>query len=73
MIKVKLFEACLVHKVPFMIIVLLILKSQQTPILVASEGSSADILGSPFLKRAFADHGQEITITLHNSSLISRW
>jgi hypothetical protein len=74
MIKIKLFEARLVHKVPLMIISisliigLLILQPQHTPILVALEDSSADVLASPFLKRAFADHGQEITLTLHNSS-----
>jgi hypothetical protein len=74
MIKMKLFEACLVHKVPFMIISvsliigLLILQPQQTLTLIGSEDSSAIALASPFLKWAFADHGQEITISLHNSS-----
>jgi hypothetical protein len=52
MIKMKLFEACLVHKVPFMIISisliigLLILQPQHTPILVALEDSSADVLAT---------------------------
>jgi hypothetical protein len=31
-------------------------------------GSSTVLLASPFLHTAFADHGQEITLTLHNSS-----
>ena len=47
---------------------ILIFQSQQAPIPVALEESSANALATQFLKRAFAAQGQEITLTLYNSS-----
>jgi hypothetical protein len=64
----------LVQKTPLLIIAMtltigvLFLQQQHTLTFVVLGDSSEGFLTSPFLKSAFADHGQEITLTLHNSS-----
>jgi hypothetical protein len=73
MIKIWLFKDNLTQKVPLLIIAItltigLLFLQQQTLILVVLGDSSAVLLASPYLKTAFADHGQEVTLTLHNSS-----
>src|SRR5215203_1929652 len=73
MIKMKLFERSLVQKVLLPIIAItltigLLFIQLSTLTLVELGDSSADLLASPFLNSAFADHGQEVTLTLHNSS-----
>lgn len=70
MIRIKMLKGVLV----FLLIVAVTLTigplyiQQQTSTLVLLGDSSVLILASPFLKSAFADHGQEVTLTLHNSS-----
>jgi len=73
MTKIKLFKGILVQKVPLLVIAIALtmgLLSLQQQILtsVVLEDSSAVFLELPFLKSAFADHGQKITLALHNSS-----
>jgi hypothetical protein len=74
MMKVKSLNGALVQKTSLLIITitlaigLLFYQQQQVLTSVSLEDSSIVISASPFLKHAFADHGQEITITLHNSS-----
>jgi len=72
MIKIKLFKGILVQKVPLLVIAITLtmgLLSLQQQILtsVVLEDSSAVFLESPFLKSAFADHGQEIILPLRQS------
>ena len=72
MIKIKWPRSLLVQKIPILIIVIpltmgiLLVQGLSLPFLL--KNSSLGILSSAFFNDAYADHGQEITITLHNSS-----
>src|SRR5215207_9962131 len=78
MIKIKWFKEILVQKIPLLVIATsltiglslpLLLLHQQTPTLPFMLGdSSSAILALISLDNAFADHGQEVTLTLYNSS-----
>ena len=79
MIKIKWFKGILVQKIPLMVIAisltiglslpLVLLHYQQTPTLpFLLEDSSSAISALMSLDNAFADHGQEVTLTLYNSS-----
>jgi hypothetical protein len=78
MIKIKWFKEILVQKIPLLVIAIsltiglslpLLLLHQQTPTLPFMLGdSSSAILALMSLDNAFADHGQEVTLTLYNSS-----
>src|SRR5215203_682422 len=78
MIKIKWFKEILVQKIPLLVIATsltiglslpLLLLHQQTPTLPFMLGdSSSAILALMSLDNAFADHGQEVTLTLYNSS-----
>jgi hypothetical protein len=75
MIKLQFSKVLLVQKIPLLIIAmtltlgLSLLFNQQSLILVFFSGySSAIIPELNFFKGAFAAHGQEVTLTLHNSS-----
>ena len=75
MIKKKLFKEVLVKKIPLLIIVitvtlglsLLYQQSLISPFFLLRD-LSASISAITVLESAYADHGQEITLTLHNSS-----
>jgi hypothetical protein len=75
MMKLRLLKGLLVQKTPLLIITItmtlglssLFYQQSLTPVLF-SGGSSALNSELTFLKYAFAAHGQEITLTLHNSS-----
>jgi hypothetical protein len=64
MIKIKWFKGLLVHKIPLMIIAITL--AIGLPFLL--KDSSPAISALVFFESTFADHGQEIIITLHNSS-----
>ena len=72
--KLQLLKFLLVQKTPLLIIAITLtlglspLLHQQSLILVFFSDPSAAISGLTFLKNALAAHGQEITLTLHNSS-----
>jgi hypothetical protein len=74
MMKLQLLKFLLVQKTPLLIIAITLtlglspLLHQQSLILVFFSDPSAAISGLTFLKNALAAHGQEITLTLHNSS-----
>jgi hypothetical protein len=78
MIKIKWFKGILVQKMPLVVIAItltiglslpLLLLHQQTPTLSFLLGDLFPaISASMSLDNAFADHGQEITLTLYNSS-----
>ena len=79
MVKINWFKGILVQKMPFLVIAitltiglslsLLLFHSRQTPTLVFLLGDiSPSISAFMPLDRAFADHGQEITLTIYNSS-----
>src|SRR5215204_31019 len=73
--QLQLFKGLLVQKIPLLIITMTLILGlspplhQQSLILVLFSGDpSAAISELTFLKNALAAHGQEITLTLHNSS-----
>ena len=70
MIKIKWFKDLLVQNIPFLMITMtlamVILSVQSFPFLL--KDSFPSILLSSTFEEAYADHGQEITIILHNSS-----
>jgi hypothetical protein len=76
MIKIKLFKDVLVQKIPLLIIIVitvtltLSLLYQQSLISPSylSRDLAASISAITVFESAYADHGQEITLTLHNSS-----
>lgn len=78
MIKIKWFKGILVQKIPLLVIAIsltiglslpLVLLQQQTPILPFLLGDSSPAISALMsLDNAFADHGQEVTLTLYNSS-----
>jgi hypothetical protein len=74
MMKVQSLNGALVQKTSLLIIAItlaigLLFSQQQQVLTFVGLGDSTIVIStSPFLKHAFADHGQEITITLHNSS-----
>lgn len=74
MMKLQLLKRFLVQMTPLLIIAITLtlglsaLLHQQSLTLFFSGYSSATISELTFLKNAFAAHGQEITLTLHNSS-----
>jgi hypothetical protein len=73
MIAIRWFEGLLVQKIPILIVVIPltmgILLVQGLSLLFLLKNSFPGILlSSAFFKADYADHGQEITITLHNSS-----
>src|SRR5919109_1284623 len=79
MVKINWFKGILVQKMLFLVIAitltiglsssLLLLHSRQTPTLAFLLGDiSSAISALMALDRAFADHGQEITLTVYNSS-----
>lgn len=68
MLKINWFEFLLVKKIIFLVITMtlaLVILSMQNFIF---NNSSQDTPSIALLKDAYADHGQEITLTLHNSS-----
>src|SRR5919107_227671 len=75
MIKIKGFVGFLVQKIPILIIIVM---SLTIGILSSIQGLTSPFLlenlfpgilsSSAFFKDAYADHGQEIALTLHNSS-----
>ena len=73
MITIKLFKGLLVQKIPLMIIAItlaigLSLVQQSLTLLCFLKDSSPTTSALTFFESAFADHGQEVTLTLHNSS-----
>ena len=78
MIKIKWFKEILVQKIPLLVIAIsltiglslpLLLLHQQTPTLPFMLGDSSSAISVLMsLDNAFADHGQEVTLTLYNSS-----
>lgn len=79
MVKINWIKGILVQKMPLLIIAitlttglsfsLLLLRSQQTPNLAFLLGDMSPAISALMpLDRAFAEHGQEITLTLYNSS-----
>src|SRR5215207_2567077 len=78
MIKIKWFKGILVQKIPLLVIAIsltiglslpLVLLQQQTPTLPFLLGDSSPAISALMsLDNAFADHGQEVTLTLYNSS-----
>jgi hypothetical protein len=73
MITIKLFKGLLVQKIPPMIIAItlaiglsLVQQSLTLPFLLKDSSPATSAL--TFFGSAFADHGQETTLTLHNSS-----
>src|SRR5215210_4065898 len=73
MITIKLLKGLLVQKVPLMIIAVtlatglsLVQQSLTLPFLLKDSSPATSAL--TFFESAFADHGQETTLTLHNSS-----
>jgi hypothetical protein len=73
--KLQLLKGLLIQKTPLLIIVitltlgLSLLLSQQSLTLVFFSGDPSAIISElTFLKNALADHGQEVTLALHNSS-----
>src|ERR671910_869031 len=77
MIKIKWFKEILVQKIPLLVIAisltiglsLPLLLHQQTPTLLFMLGDSSSAISALMsLDNAFADHGQEVTLTLYNSS-----
>src|SRR5918995_1812179 len=79
MVKIKWFKGILIQKMPLLMIAmtlttglsipLLFLHHQQTPTLPSLLGDlSPTISALMSLDKAFADHGEEITLTLYNSS-----
>ena len=69
MIKIKMLKGVLVLLIVAVTLTIGPLYIQQhTSTLALLGDSSVFILASPFLKSAFAYHGQEVTLTLHNSS-----
>jgi hypothetical protein len=78
MIKIKWFKDILVQKIPLLVIAIsltiglslpLLLLHQQTPTLPFMLGDSSSAISVLMsLDNAFADHGQEVTLTLYNSS-----
>src|ERR671923_1731763 len=79
MVKINWFKGILVQKMPFLVIAitltiglslsLLLLHSRQTPTLAFLLGDISPAISALMpLDRAFADHGQEITLTVYNSS-----
>src|SRR5215210_582900 len=76
MITIKLLKGLLVQKVPLMIIAVtlatglsLVQQSLTLPFLLKDSSPATSAL--TFFESAFADHGQETTIELHNSSFVS--
>jgi hypothetical protein len=79
MVKTNWIKGILVQKMPLLVIVItlttglslsfLLLRSQQTPNLALLLGNMSPAISALMpLDRAFAEHGQEITLTLYNSS-----
>jgi len=73
MVKTRFLRGLLVLKIPLLMVVMPLamgILSIQGPIMpFLLKNSFSDILPTlAFLKAAYADHGQEITITLHNST-----
>ena len=79
MVKINWFKGILVQKMPLLVVAitlaieislpLLLLHSRQTPTLSFLLGDISTAIPALMpLDRAFADHGQEITLTLYNSS-----
>jgi hypothetical protein len=79
MVKINCFKGILVQKMPLLVVAitltiglslpLLLLHSRQTPTLAFLLGDMSPAISALMpLDRAFADHGQEITLTLYNSS-----
>jgi hypothetical protein len=79
MVKINWFKGILVQKMPLLVVAitlaigislpLLLLHSRQTPTLAFLLGDMSTAIPALMpLDRAFADHGQEITLTLYNSS-----
>jgi hypothetical protein len=79
MVKINWFKGILVQKMPLLVIAitltlglslsLLLLHSRQTPTLAFLLGDPSPAISALIpLDRAFAYHGQEITLTLYNSS-----
>jgi hypothetical protein len=79
MVKINWFKGILVQKMLFLVIAitltiglslsLLLLHSRQTPTLAFLLGDISPAISALMpLDRAFADHGQEITLTVYNSS-----
>jgi hypothetical protein len=73
MMKIQSLNGVLIQKTSLLIIAItlvigLFFQQQQTLTFVGLGESSLVISASPFLKSALADHGQEITLKLHNSS-----
>lgn len=69
MLKINSFEFLLVRKITFLVVTMtlaLAILSMQNFIL--NNNSSQDALSMALFKDAYADHGQEITLTLYNSS-----
>lgn len=69
----ELLKGILVQKASLLIIAITLtiglLFLQQPSLFPQVSGDSVAVpLASPFLETAFADHGQEVTLTLHNSS-----
>lgn len=79
MVKIKWFKDILIQKMPLLVIAmtltiglslsLLLLHHQQTPTLPLLSGDLSPATSALMpLDNAFADHGQEVTLTLYNSS-----
>jgi hypothetical protein len=79
MVKINWFKGILVQRMPLLVVAitlaigislpLLLLHSRQTPTLAFLLGDMSTAIPALMpLDRAFADHGQEITLTLYNSS-----
>lgn len=69
----ELFKGTSIQKASLLIIAITLtiglLFLQQPSLFPQVSGDSVAVpLASPFLKIAFGDHGQEVTLTLHNSS-----
>jgi hypothetical protein len=72
MIEIKWFKGLMIQKIPLLIIAITltmgILSIQSLTLPLLLKDSPPGISSLTFFEGAYAEHGQEITLTLHNSS-----